>query len=608
MRIGHLYHYFYGRGNSGYSAELQAIIDYASENSITLPSTNILNAIDKFLSRIINVGAFESLDVLYIVALSNSEFEDFAALNYVSPGVHSLSNNNATYDAWGFGGDGASAYLLTYNPSSNGVKYTLNSASRGLYRYYGSNNTLDGLESGNNNAMFSGTVVLHRINAGSNSLNSTFDLSRNGYRAIDRASSTSVSLYRDGAKEDRTQNSDSVINARQAILRRGGNYSDGNVCMYFMGGSMTEEQHNEMYNAFNEYLVNIDLLPKVYDVVSDVSGEFFNVNLIQNPVSQSSIVQVFTKGELHTLDPTKRILLRRSTNKGMTFSEPVVVFDPPGALGVQAISTGYDNSGRLFVFSDVHTTDGVDGDPHFLYCHFSDDDGQNWQSVDLSSLIPDDTLTTLRVYGNVIANGGRVMSPFYKMSGEGDSSYSANYLLVLTEGSDPSNLDNWSVVTVRSVDEPFINEASIVALSATELLQVIRDDDTKGFKVFTSSDNGDTWSSIGDTSFGDTMTIAAPVRLYKFNMAGNEVVACYYTDRAKGTLKVIYGTVSDLLNDPVDGWMENSKWMLYNKPFSYGSVLHIDGGETAIGSYPENDVAEVLTFKIPSLARSMVIT
>lgn len=333
--------------------------------------------------------------------------------------------------------------------------------------------------------------------------------------------------------------------------------------------------------------VDVTQTLEIFSTYQESVGRYYLSALLdQHPTKKYLVLGSFVDGADHTADPAKKVSIRRSTNYGLSWGARADVYDPPGNLFVQDMAGGFTPNGRHHIFADVHTYNGtsVSEAPHLLTYLYSDDDGVTYSQVDLTSLLPSDGLATFRVIGNVIQSGDYLLVPFYKQTNEGVTTESANYLFRILVNSDPTNLANWSVTTIRAKASNYVNEAAIVALNGTHVLAMIRDEATFEYEQHISSDNGVNWSKQGEQSFGETFSSAAPCRLVLFQIAGTPVIACYYPDRANNLYKVIYGTVANIIAGGTSGFVVGSKATLANtnRMIHYGSVYHPNGNFNAI--------------------------
>lgn len=100
---------------------------------VVQPSTPEIIAINEMIVSLIDTGIFAKLDYLHVYAQETSQA---ALLNWVAPSdfTGSLVNAPTFTSDRGFAGDGLTSYIDTnFNPSADGVNFTLNKAAHGVY-------------------------------------------------------------------------------------------------------------------------------------------------------------------------------------------------------------------------------------------------------------------------------------------------------------------------------------------------------------------------------------------------------------------------------------------------------------------------------------------
>jgi len=116
---------------SSYCAEYQAVY-----NAMTTPPTTYDDDDNTLVVELLAAGVWAKGDVIYCLAQESNGAGE-ALLNWINPtGDDNATNVHVTAFTAneGFTGDGANDYLNTnYNPSTEGVNYTLNSATVATY-------------------------------------------------------------------------------------------------------------------------------------------------------------------------------------------------------------------------------------------------------------------------------------------------------------------------------------------------------------------------------------------------------------------------------------------------------------------------------------------
>ena len=204
-------------------------------------------------------GAWAKLDLLYVFA-TNAIYATAALIEWKS-GVPMVSLvNNPTFTAnQGFTGNGLDAYIDTnFDPTTSGVNYTQNNASRYFFPYaFVGGGPMDGLLISKNNMILQNSVE-HKINQGSADLLTPFEYTNTVEpKSIHRTNATTVRLYNNAVADGRTVLSDTLVAETQKILTSDGNYADHTVAAYAMGASMVSE-NTAFIDAWNTYINGIN--------------------------------------------------------------------------------------------------------------------------------------------------------------------------------------------------------------------------------------------------------------------------------------------------------------------------------------------------------------
>lgn len=247
--------------DGGFDSDFQNILNRNTVLGNTSPTSLVLAAQNRFYTNTKSV--IQSMSIFYVLG-NGLGAENYKLLNW---GENSNTFNadyptSITHSAAGVKGNGIDQYISTnWNASTNGgLKYTLNSASRGAWIYtLGLSQTIDGTmaTSGRNSMRNQSSLSVHKINQGGNNLAGALDFSGTGYVSINRTDSTNVSGYNDLTKTDTTATSVSLHNEEQVIFKTGATFGNPVLSMYFCGPSLTEAQHNLLRNNFAAYLTEI---------------------------------------------------------------------------------------------------------------------------------------------------------------------------------------------------------------------------------------------------------------------------------------------------------------------------------------------------------------
>lgn len=300
---------------------------------------------------------------------------------------------------------------------------------------------------------------------------------------------------------------------------------------------------------------------------------YLHANIIQDQVNPDKMVAIFQNGTLAAAEDGKKISIMKSTDRGATWGVFADLLNPASTEFALTACVGVTAANKYICIIDTHTNvAGVTSAPHKLYYLYSTNDGDSWTTVDITSVIPSDGLATFRCESQVIENNGRIMFSIYKLTAEGVTTNSANYLIY----SDDDGA-TWAAITIRASAAAYINESSLVHLTGDNILQVSANYATNDWTVFTSDDNGDTWTQDGDITLGIAAVIPTPSKMHKFVLNGYDIIALYHYQTSSKQYKCAYARVVDLLSDPLNAsWKYTITWS--NAFLMHGDYCHINGG------------------------------
>lgn len=330
---------------------------------------------------------------------------------------------------------------------------------------------------------------------------------------------------------------------------------------------------------FNAHMVNeVNDRLRVYNTLhDDLTKYYLGTGMVQIPTALDTIVQIYTQGATHLVEATKKLCARRSTDRAATWAVLSDIADPTGNQEVQDCNVVVASTGRISALWDEHTAGAANFAPFFIKHGYSDNNGTSFTITDLTSLVPVDGNTGAVTAGAGVANGGFIMHTVLTFVAYDPPvvTSSAIYLLKIAEGADPAVLGNWTVITVKAYAvSTWLSEPGMISLGGNNLYMICRDETTKEFNVFTSSDNGVNWTDRGALTFSETLVLAGNARLARFLHNGVDVTVCYYPDRTNRLLKAIYAVTSDLAVNPITAWKTASKTTIFPDLLQTGSFLH----------------------------------
>ncbi len=252
------------KSGSPFPTEYKAIYDQYT----TKPNSLEANAWSAFVKTLVDSGDWNELDLLLIFA-SHINNDSEALIDWINPegDKASLINSPTFTKNEGFTGNGSNAYINTnYNPSVDGVKYSQNSASLGIYcrtnvqesifdfGLSASSKTYGQLRNASGNYLFriNDSSNLSGVNSDSRGM---YILKRTGATARE-AYKNKVSLGSDSASSSGVANLDFYV----LSLNNNGSptgYSTKQIAMFFAGSAN----------------INVDTITDAFETAMDALGK-----------------------------------------------------------------------------------------------------------------------------------------------------------------------------------------------------------------------------------------------------------------------------------------------------------------------------------------------
>lgn len=253
-------------------SDYQAVLDRATTLGYTLPSAGQQVKQNQLVVDLKAAGVWSLLDVFYVFATDGNN--NFATLNWKAPSSFKLTiTGGVTFTAdQGFNSNGTTGYLATgWNPSTNGVNLTLNSASIATYIY---NHVTENKYDLGTAPNFTGSgpwlyfraddgfgSTIASVNAGSTSVTANGGNSV-GFWMSQRKDATNNYIFKNGAQVDvEADASTSVANAELFLLCvRNGTapsfFSTKKLSMFSAGASLNGLE-SAFYTAWNTYRTSL---------------------------------------------------------------------------------------------------------------------------------------------------------------------------------------------------------------------------------------------------------------------------------------------------------------------------------------------------------------
>lgn len=209
-----------------------------------------------------STNVLAELDMLYLHDLPNSAD---ALRCLIDPTRTATAVNSPTFTAnQGFTGNGSTSYINTNYAPTDGTNWALNSASMGAWvRTAASAGTRGLIASSDSNAYAYLASDNNQIEfANLNSISATWLTASfpTGLLAVNRSGASAQQVYADGvSRNSNTLSSGSFVSSRDLYVLcinsngSASSFSDAQVSASFAGGSLTANQHADLYDALNRY-------------------------------------------------------------------------------------------------------------------------------------------------------------------------------------------------------------------------------------------------------------------------------------------------------------------------------------------------------------------
>jgi hypothetical protein len=237
-------------GGSGFDSDYQAVLDFATSEGITLPSTSQQILQNNVVLGFKDKNLWNKKDAFGLFATDGNV--DFALICWKRLIKMDAINSPSFSANAGFTGDGVSSYIDTkFKPLSDGINYTLDNAGLSINVGSGSGYIVGNIStaSGNQRIRIGNDLM---INGDTVFLPTAFQA---GNIHLDRLSSTQIVSQQDSTIEDtKTNNSTSLQNNEIFLLRITNNYSNANIKAFSARASFTETEKNDYDTIINTYL------------------------------------------------------------------------------------------------------------------------------------------------------------------------------------------------------------------------------------------------------------------------------------------------------------------------------------------------------------------
>jgi len=251
----------------GNDPAVDALLAQATTDGATPMSGDNIKYSNTLVTSLKSAGIWDKLDALYIFATNGDE--QFARYNWIDPSTFKCTEVGAgalTFTSnEGFTGDGTNYLDPSFTALVSGSNYTQNSASFGVLNRSdivdNTNFGEIGNEAGARNLLWirKGVYIKGKINSFTSLDSTTLPANVNGFYQVNRASSTTFKIFKDGSQlggdlsgTSTGGGSDSILIFKSAPTLP----SRKQLSIAYIGGDL-ESEASDFYNAVNTYMNSI---------------------------------------------------------------------------------------------------------------------------------------------------------------------------------------------------------------------------------------------------------------------------------------------------------------------------------------------------------------
>lgn len=251
-------YYYRVRASTTLDADYQAVLDYATTQGYTLPSTNQQLKQNKLLLDLKAGGIWSKLDTLRVYATDGSS--NFALIDWKRLSLCTAVNSPTFTTNSGYSFNGTSSYIDSgFNPDTTlGLNnYKLLDSSIGCWITIAGTTATIGMIG----QLGSAGVRLQNVNTSGHRMNSSnigtlVDLSGTELKCGNKTATNSWSIGSNTTLTTGTGGGDSNVVVNLTDGTGGGLYFNGRTAISYAGASLVAE-HSDLYNALNNYMASL---------------------------------------------------------------------------------------------------------------------------------------------------------------------------------------------------------------------------------------------------------------------------------------------------------------------------------------------------------------
>jgi hypothetical protein len=254
------------RFRGGFDADYQAVLNYATSQGYTLPSSGQQVLQNQLVVDLKNGGIWAKLDSLRVYATDGDS--DFALIDWKRLVMCTAVNSPTFTTNVGYRGNGTSAYINSnYNPSLHAVNLSLNSASIFAYisvsRTFGQIQGYQGATGTNDQFLMAAGSYPYGESWLNSSTYVTNVLTGVGFQLVNRLDANTLNVYYQGVLQNTNSSANSGSVANRTIWDFGANnggagflFSDTGNAIIGYGANLNAEQ-SDFNTAVNNYMSSI---------------------------------------------------------------------------------------------------------------------------------------------------------------------------------------------------------------------------------------------------------------------------------------------------------------------------------------------------------------
>ena len=245
-----------GFEGAAFDSDYQAVLNYATTQGYTLPSTGQQTLQNQLVVDLKAGGIWSKLDTLRVYATDGSS--NFALIDWKRLTDCTAINSPTFITNQGYMGNGTSSYIDTnFNPNTAiaANNYKTDDASIGAWVFTAGGNGLCGANNASNVSIRNVNSGQHRVNSGN--IVTSANLSGTGLKGGNRTSSLNIVMVSNLTLTSVAVSAGANVNDTITDFKAVGSlFFSGTSSIAYAGASLVAE-HTDLYNAFDTYMTSL---------------------------------------------------------------------------------------------------------------------------------------------------------------------------------------------------------------------------------------------------------------------------------------------------------------------------------------------------------------